>query len=177
MWILKWMELTNSMEQSHSWEVNRHSASQEIPRLLWNPKVHYRVHNDMPLVPILNQMNPVHSQFLKDNNIILIFTPRFFSGLFPSSLQDNYIRTCHSPRACYTHLPLLDHSNKICEYYKLWSSPLCRLFFDPSVTVYLLVWNVSLSTLFSFTLDIGIPRTNIVIIASCKFFIWMWVTS
>jgi len=29
------------MEQSLSWEANRFSASQEIPRILRNPKVHY----------------------------------------------------------------------------------------------------------------------------------------
>jgi hypothetical protein len=31
-------------EQSPSWEANSHSATQEIPRPLRNPKVHYRVH-------------------------------------------------------------------------------------------------------------------------------------
>ena len=32
------------MVQSPSWEANWFAASQEIPRILRNPKVHYRTH-------------------------------------------------------------------------------------------------------------------------------------
>ena len=38
--IIKMMEYYNSMVQSPSWKVNRSSASQEIPYILWNPKIH-----------------------------------------------------------------------------------------------------------------------------------------
>jgi len=45
--------LTYSMVQSPSWAANWFGASQEIPRISRNPKVHYRTHKRPPPVSIL----------------------------------------------------------------------------------------------------------------------------
>jgi hypothetical protein len=44
------------MEQNPSWEANCLSTSQEIPRILWNAKVHHRIHK-YPLV-VVGQVGP-----------------------------------------------------------------------------------------------------------------------
>ena len=52
--------LTYSTVQSPKWEANWFAASQEIPRISRNPKVHYRIHKRPPPVSILGQPDPVH---------------------------------------------------------------------------------------------------------------------
>jgi hypothetical protein len=88
------------MQQSPSWEANGHSASQQIPRLLWNPKVPYHVHKTPPLVPILSQMHPVHTfppYFPKINfNSILPLTPRSSESSLPFGFS-NETTVCISP--------------------------------------------------------------------------------
>ena len=68
------------MEQSPSWEANWFAASQEIPRISRNPKVHYRTHKRPLPVSILGQPNQVHiptSHLLEIHpNIIHPSTPR-----------------------------------------------------------------------------------------------------
>ena len=65
------------MVQSPSWEANWFAASQEIPRISRNPKVHYRTHKRPPPVSILGQPNPVEKYIGKskrNGNILLLTT-------------------------------------------------------------------------------------------------------
>jgi hypothetical protein len=75
------------MAQTSFWEANRYSASQEIPRSLWNMKVHYRIHKYPPLVSILSHLNPVHAptfRFLKIHRYISFPSTRGSSKWSPS---------------------------------------------------------------------------------------------
>jgi hypothetical protein len=80
---------TYSVEQIPPWEAKRFSASQEIPRILWKPKVH-RIHKCPPPVPILSHLDPVHtptSHFLKIHlNYVLQSTPGSRGVTLPQNL-------------------------------------------------------------------------------------------
>jgi len=103
------------------WEVDSHSAKQEITHLLWNPKVHYHVHKSMPLVPLLSQMHPVHtfpSYFPKIHSVIFLpSTPRFFKWSLPFRFPDqNFVCIFLSPIHVTCLIHQLDHTNNT-----LWS--------------------------------------------------------
>jgi len=99
-------KLSNSMDQSPYWEANSHSASQKIPRILWNSEVHYRVHKGPPLIRILSYYN------------ILPSTPRSSEWSLPFKFSNqNTVCIYHPSDACcmplLSHSPWFDHSNNI----------------------------------------------------------------
>jgi hypothetical protein len=78
------------MELSPSGGAANSAAIQELPRILWNPKVHYRVHKSPPLDPILGNINPIHTIPSYLSSILILFTHLRLdlpSGLFPSSFS------------------------------------------------------------------------------------------
>jgi hypothetical protein len=71
--IYPWKSVANFKKQNSSWEATSSSVGQETPRLLWNPKGHYRVHNSQPMDPILSKMNPIIRLVRSKVNLSLCF--------------------------------------------------------------------------------------------------------
>jgi hypothetical protein len=120
-------------------EADSDSASQEIPRLLCNPKVHYRVHNSPLLHPIFSQMNPIPTfppYFPKIHcNTCIRFssTPKSSEWSVPYRLPTKilYVFLISLKRTIFpAHLILLDSTTLIIfvEEYTLWSSSFSKRF-------------------------------------------------
>ena len=123
------------MVQSPSWEANWFAASQVIPRISRNPKVHYRTHKCPPPVSILGQPNQVHiptSHLLEIRpNIIHPSTPR--SPQWSPSLR------------LPIKLPLLTilHKTHLHDYYS------CLPLYNGKYAWFLLAWEVRENSVFS----------------------------
>ena len=154
------------MEQSHSSEANRLSASQEIPRILWNTNVHYSIHECPPPVAILSLSDPVMPLHATTWKSILILSSHLRlglpNGLAPSGFLTKMLYTpLHAPirATCPAHLILLDFiTQKILgEEYSSLSSSLC-IFLHSFVNSSPLGPNILLNTLFTNTLSLLLPQ-------------------
>jgi len=115
--------LTYFMEQSHSCEANRFAANQEIPRVLLNPKVHYHIHKCPPPVPILAQLDSVHtstSHFLQIHlNIILLSAPGSPQLSLSHRFPHQYLAHA-SPIPHTRHMPRPSHSSQFYHPNNIW---------------------------------------------------------
>ena len=142
------------MKQSPSWAANQFSASQEIPHILRNPQVHYRVYKCPPPVHILSQLDPFHaltSHCPKIHlNIILPTSPGLSKWSFSQRFSHrNPPYTSHLPHMPHqSHSYRFDHPINTGEERRSLSSSLYNFLHSPA-TSSLLGPNILLNTLFS----------------------------
>jgi len=115
--------LAYSMEQSPPWQANPFSASQEITRILWNPKVYEDILQCPPPVLILSQIDPVHaplhptswrSILILSSHVHLGLPIYLFSSLFP---PPNHVNASPLPPSAL-HAPPIS-------FFWIWSPELC----------------------------------------------------
>jgi hypothetical protein len=128
--------LSNSMEQSPSWEANSHSDNREIYHILWNPKVvtmFTRVHWWTCLE--LNGSSPHHGiVFYWYCPLVFTYTPK---QPMPFLLVTKLLFAFRISLICVTcpiHPIVLNLITLITDENKLWSSTLC-IFVHPPITL------------------------------------------
>ena len=123
--------LTYSTVHSPFWEANWFAASQEIPRISRNPKVHYRTHKRPPPVSILGQPNPIYipTSLLLEIHPNITHTSKPTSPHWSPSLRFLQQDPIHPPLLTHTrHMPspshfLLPSTNLNFHSTCLWLSP------------------------------------------------------
>jgi hypothetical protein len=113
------------MELYPSWEAATRSATQEFTNVLWNPKFHYHIHISPALVPILSQINPVHTNPFQlcnyaSSNLILSSHLRLSlpGGLFPSGFPTKPLHEFpFSPIQKFYILEWLKNVKCFCKYF------------------------------------------------------------
>ena len=108
--------LPYSMVQSPSWEANWFAASQEIPLISRNPKVHYRTHKRPPSFPILGHPNPVHipTSHLLEIHPNIIHSSKSRSPQWSPSLRFPHQHPLHPPLLTHMrHMPSASNSSRL----------------------------------------------------------------
>jgi hypothetical protein len=92
------------MELSPSWEAASCSTTQNFPKTLWNPKVHYRVHKRPLLLPMLSNMNQVHitSSYFSKVHVNIIYHLRLgIPSLLHVFIRPKYLGRTHIIINCF----------------------------------------------------------------------------